>query len=113
MFLLCVCFLILSFLIGALNAAVHGLHDRAVANPRSSFSLFRSCCEKEDCKFLLRPRQGALHFSLLSKEIKSLTQGEIATAMVYVDSWDTFVERSISLFRADPVAVSCFNLLNI
>jgi hypothetical protein len=26
-------------------------------------------------------------------------------AMVYVDSWDEFVERSVQLFRADPIAV--------
>ncbi|TVU11778.1 hypothetical protein EJB05_45380, partial [Eragrostis curvula] len=25
-------------------------------------------------------------------------------AMVYVDSWDEFVERSVQLFRADPIA---------
>jgi len=28
-----------------------------------------------------------------------------AAAMVYVDSWDEFVERSVQLFRADPSAV--------
>lgn len=63
------------------------------------------CCGrvKERCIFLF----------WVKKERKSLTEGEIATAMVYVDSWDTFVERSISLFRADPVAVSCFNLFDI
>lgn len=27
-----------------------------------------------------------------------------AAAMVYVDSWDEFVERSVQLFRADPSA---------
>jgi hypothetical protein len=25
--------------------------------------------------------------------------------MVYLDSWDDFVERSVQLFRADPIAV--------
>jgi hypothetical protein len=25
--------------------------------------------------------------------------------MVYVDSWDEFVERSVQLFRTDPIAV--------
>jgi hypothetical protein len=28
-----------------------------------------------------------------------------ATPMVYVDSWDEFVERSVQLFRGDPNAV--------
>ncbi len=75
---------------------------------------FRKLCEKEDCKlFVAAARQRSVAFFLLSiRKKESHTKERYATAMVYVDSWDTFVERSISLFRADPVAVSCcFNLL--
>lgn len=32
--------------------------------------------------------------------------------MVYIISWDEFVERSVQLFRADPESVRFFNLLN-
>jgi hypothetical protein len=101
----------MSFLIGALQRGSWTLRPRG-CNRAVVFLPFSVAAARKrtDFKLLLRPRQGALHFFLLSKERKS-HKGGIATAMVYVDSWDTFVERSISLFRADPVAVSCFNLL--